>query len=284
MASAPQLSELFGAIPVSQHPKQWDKCYKESLSPWDRKKPSLALADLLVQRPDLLPPAQELDPRGSPLRSSPTSPAESRSALVPACGFGWDALLLASFGYNVWALDVSSTAIEKAKEIEKESLEKDWYKTREHFDRGTITWITADFFDQDWAANTGVDGTGKFDLIFDYTFLCALPPQTRPQWSQRMAELLHHKGRLVCLEFPSGKPLSSGGPPWGLSPEVYEALLTCPGEPIEYDSNGSVSTPPSPKPRDNAIHRLSLSKPTRTHQAGTNEDGTVNDFISVWSF
>lgn len=139
--------------------------------------PSLALADLLIQRPDLLPPAQELDPRGSPLRSSPTSPADSRSALVPACGFGWDALLLASFGYNVWALDVSSTAIEKAKEIEKESLEKDWYKTREHFDRGTITWITADFFDQDWAKNTGVDGTGKFDLIFDYTVRLLLEPK-----------------------------------------------------------------------------------------------------------
>lgn len=100
-----------------------------------------------------------------------------------------------------------------------------------------------------------------------------------------MSELIHHKGRLVCLEFPSGKPLSEGGPPHGVHPELYEALLACPGESIEYDASGSgaVKDSPNPKPRHNALHRLSLIKPARTHQAGTNEDGSVRDFISVWS-
>lgn len=106
----------------------------------------------------------------------------------------------------------------------------------------------------------------------------------RPKWAQRIDALLSPKGRLVCLEFPSGKPLRDGGPPWGLNPEVYEALLAAPGEPVQYDEagDGSVVSLPSPKPRDDAIRRLSLIKPARTHKAGTNEDGTVKDFISVW--
>lgn len=100
-----------------------------------------------------------------------------------------------------------------------------------------------------------------------------------------MASLLGPKSRLVCLEFPSGKPLSEPGPPWGVNPEVYEALLAAPGEPIHYGSSGdgSVVSIPSPKPRGDSIHRLSLIKPPRTHTAGTAEDGSVRDFISVWS-
>ncbi len=117
-------------------------------------------------------------------------------------------------------------------------------------------------------------------------FLCALPTDLRPQWAKRMSELLHDKGRLVCLEYPSGKPLRDGGPPWGLCPEVYEALLGAPGEPVTYNEtgDGSIVSKPSPKPRDRALQRLCLAKPPRTHAAGTGEDGIVKDFISVWKF
>jgi hypothetical protein len=98
-----------------------------------------------------------------------------------------------------------------------------------------------------------------------------------------MTELLTHKGRLVCLEFPCGKPLTEAGPPWGVWPETYEALLNNPGDDISYNDDGTVIDKPSPKPRDDALHRLSLIKPTRTHKDGTNDDGSVRDFISVWS-
>ncbi|KAG6015193.1 hypothetical protein E4U41_004669, partial [Claviceps citrina] len=117
-------------------------------------------------------------------------------------------------------------------------------------------------------------------------FLCALPPSARPNWSARIAQLLRPHGHLICLEFPTGKPLSEGGPPWGLTPEVYEALLSAPGEQITYRDEGDggvveVPAPASPHPR--ALHRLSIMKPVRTHGAGTNEDGTVRDLISVWT-
>lgn len=98
-----------------------------------------------------------------------------------------------------------------------------------------------------------------------------------------MSELLSPDGRLICLEFPSGKPLSLQGPPWGLNPEVYEALLSHPGESLSYNEDGTVVENPNLKPTDGALHRISLIKPDRTHKAGMNEDGTVRDFISVWS-
>lgn len=115
-------------------------------------------------------------------------------------------------------------------------------------------------------------------------FLCALQPSERPRWAKRMAQLLAPGGQLICLEFPSGKPLSQQGPPWGVWPEVYEALLANPGEPIEYTDDGNAKHSASPKqPHPDALHRVCLVKPPRTHKAGTNEDGSVRDFISVWS-
>ena len=98
-----------------------------------------------------------------------------------------------------------------------------------------------------------------------------------------MSELLSPKGHLVCLEFPSGKALSLQGPPWGLNPEVYEMLLAHPGEDLSYNDDGTVIQTTDDKPKEGALHRISLIKPARTHKAGTNEDGTVKDFISVWS-
>jgi hypothetical protein len=66
-------------------------------------------------------------------------------------------------------------------------------------------------------------------------------------------------------------------------PETYEALLVAPGEPVSYNDDGTPVERVALMPRADALHRLSLIKPTRTHKAGTNDDGSVRDFISVWS-
>lgn len=310
-AGAQRLQTTFANAPITSHPQRWDELYRDSYSPWDRAGPSPALADLLTQRPDLVPPAQERDARGNPLRT-PTGAVSKRTALVPGCGRGHDVILLARLGYDVWGLDSSETAITAARENEREArggadvlrpLNEDVVES------GKVTWVTANFFSDDWSKDAGTDGTGQFDLVFDYTvsespsllylyrvcprrfaadrilqqFFCALPISARPQWAGRICSLTSSKGRLVCLEFPSGKPLSQNGPPWGVSPEVYEAYLAAPGDPVDYSDNGSVISTPSPKPRDHGLHRLSLIKPARTHAAGTNEDGSVQDFISIWS-
>lgn len=303
-AATPDLSPLqarFHNVPPQLHTSQWDDLYQEDMHPWDRAGPSVALADLLIQRSDLVPPAQDHDRRGEPVLSA-SGEVLKHTALVPGCGIGHDALLLASFGYDVWALDVSERGLELARENERACLEKGLYKADEGTERGRIHWINADFFEEKWSKGLGTDGSGKFDLIFDYTvcsltpflsnqtnshsqFLCALPLDLRPQWAVRISSLLAPKARLICLEFPSYKPLRDPGPPWGVNPEVYEALLAAPGEPVHYDGkgDGTVVSIPSPKPRDDAVHRLCLVKPPRTHKAGMDEDGSVKDFVSVWS-
>lgn len=275
------LQETFDSVPYSSHPSRWNDCWRDSKTPWDRGGPSLALHDLLRQRPDLLPPSQEHDHRGQLLRKS-TGAVEKKTALVPGCGRGHDVLLLSSWGYEVWGLDYSDVARDEAIANQAQAEKSGLYKPIEGLEKGEIHWVTGDFFDDKWAIGAG-GAEGKFDLVYDYTFLCALPPQARPQWARRMTGLLSHTGRLVCLEFPTTKPMSEQGPPWGLSPELYEALLAAPGDEILYNEDGTVKECVSPRPQADGLHRLSLIKPPRTHKAGTSESGAVLDFISVWS-
>ncbi|KAG6060826.1 hypothetical protein E4U17_003373 [Claviceps sp. LM77 group G4] len=279
-----RLRQTFQDVPFSAHPQTWSALYQDGYHPWDRLGPSLALADLLAQRPDLVPPAQEHDHRGNLLRDS-TGQVVRRTALVPGCGPGHDVLLLSSFGYDVVGLDCCTEAVRMAEENHKKMDERGIYEPLNGVERGQVRWVEGDFFGDAWTKGLGNNGEGQFDLIFDYTFLCALPLSARPNWSSRMAELLHPSGRLVCLEFPSGKPLSLGGPPWGLTPEVYEALLGAPGSPITYqdDDSGRVLETVPAKPHPQALHRLSLIKPARTHESGEKEDVTVRHLISVWS-
>ncbi|RDA88310.1 hypothetical protein CP532_6592 [Ophiocordyceps camponoti-leonardi (nom. inval.)] len=232
--------------------------------------PSLALADLLAERTDLIPAAPVPCPRRA-------------RALVAGCGRGCDALLLASFGYDVWAVDDDGDRVvkERARLLVDGRL---YPPVREAVGCGSVTWLVADFLADDWCRGLGSDdGPGRFDLIYDYTLLCALSPSDRPRWAKRLAQLIVPDGRLICLEFPSSKPMSAPGPPWGVKPELYEVLLSAPGEAPSYHPDGTVVVDPIAQPRCDALHRLAIIKPSRTHGAGTAPDGSVTDFISVWT-
>ncbi|TDZ26924.1 putative thiol methyltransferase 2 [Colletotrichum orbiculare MAFF 240422] len=283
-----KLSSAFSSTPLSAHGPRWSSFWDESYTPWDRAGPSAALLDILATRPDLVPPP----PPPSP--SSDLSPPAKPTALVPGCGRGHDALLLANMGYDVLALDFSPTAIAQARQNQqlvesggRGDQVSDLYRARQQngAEPGSVTWASGDFFDSAWLDNWP---STTFDLIFDYTFLCALAPSARPLWAARVTALLAPTtGRLVCLEFPSGKPLSTPGPPWGLTPEIYLALLARPGDPVSFSSSTTDGDAHDvvviPAPSGGGLRRLELVKPARTHAAGTNEDGTVRDWIHVWS-
>jgi SAM-dependent methyltransferase len=96
-----------------------------------------------------------------------------KTALVPGCGRGYDVLLLSSFGYDVYGLDISPRALVAAKKNTTEALAKGLYKTQGSR-QGAITLICQDFFTEDWK-----DVKAPFDLIFDYTV------SPRPQVSSR---------------------------------------------------------------------------------------------------
>ncbi|KAI0201951.1 S-adenosyl-L-methionine-dependent methyltransferase [Astrocystis sublimbata] len=258
----PKLPKLFEDILPEEHSAKWDKLWKDNVTPWDRGAPSMALHDLLTENPNKVIPL--------PNKDSP------RTALVPGCGRGYDVVLLSSLGYNVYGLDVSSQALNAAKENTEKILDNDVYKT-EGIQRGVITWIRQDFFAEKWE---GVQT--PFDLIFDYTFFCALSPPMRPAWASKMKSLLGPSGRLVCLEFPSEKTLSEKGPPWAAPPTEYLGYLSNPGLQPRIDESGGIVVEDIGSPAPGGLKRLLHMKPRRTHEGGMKE-GRVQDCISVWA-
>jgi SAM-dependent methyltransferase len=161
-----RLRETFASTPVSAHNDAWDALYAESFHPWDRAGPSLALADLLAQRTDLIPPSVER--RDSSSSSSGTASIARRLALVPGCGLGHDVLLLSALGYDVVGLDYSARALELARENKAKADAEGRYAeyVRDGVGSGRVTWVSGDFFGTAWEADAGAS---KFDLIFDYT-------------------------------------------------------------------------------------------------------------------
>lgn len=101
----------------------------------------------------------------------------------------------------------------------------------------------------------------------------------RPAWSQRMLQLLttDPPGYLICLEFPTYKDPSIGGPPFGLTPQTYLEHLSRPGEKLPYGESGHVQEESSGSPTSDSMERLQHWQPQRTHEIGK---GT--DWMSIW--
>ncbi|ORZ03391.1 S-adenosyl-L-methionine-dependent methyltransferase [Syncephalastrum racemosum] len=161
----------------------WENCWKVGRTQWDAGEPSPALVHLLKTQPELVP--------------------SSGRALVPGCGAGYDVLLLSSPTLHVTGLDLSTTCIQKCKEKHADT-------------QGNFDFVADDFYKFTFPQ-------GGYDLVYDYTFLCAMHPDMRPQWSARMAEIVKPGGTLVALMFPIVE--KKGGPPFAVSPELYHELL-----------------------------------------------------------
>ncbi|KAI9888203.1 MAG: hypothetical protein M1820_010247 [Bogoriella megaspora] len=243
--------------------QRWNELWQMNYTPWDRAGPSPALTDTLKERRDLLP---------APLIDS----QRRRKVLVPGCGAGYDVLLFASSGYDVYGLETSEEAIKKCKES-SERADQDYPVWDSQIGRGMVNWILGDFFKDEWAKDANGQSL-QFDIIYDYTFLSALPPSLRPAWALRLSQLLGPgHATLICLEFPTYKEPSTGGPPWGLPPEVYLQHLSRPGEDIPYDESGYVVEQAPAEDNEKALKRIAHWKAERTHQVG---QGTDN--VSIW--
>ncbi|KAI1362121.1 S-adenosyl-L-methionine-dependent methyltransferase, partial [Xylaria arbuscula] len=264
----PQLPKFFEGAPLQEHSFQWNKCWEANCTPWDRGGPSMALYDLLKENPD-------------GMISLPTEGSLKR-ALVPGCGRGHDVLLLSSFGYDVYGLDVSTQALEEARQNAGKVLSEGPGQGQGIYElvagkRGAINWTHQDFYAEKWK-----DVPMAFDLIFDYTFFCAMPPPLRPAWAAKMKSLLSPGGRLVCLEFPSEKKSSEPGPPWAAPPREYLGYLSNPGAQPPTDEHGGVIEDYAGSVAPGGLKRLAHMKPARTHASGM-QDGRVKDYISVWA-
>lgn len=134
------------------------------------------------------------------------------NVLVPGCGRGYDVATLSRAGMNALGLEISSTAVETANAFLKET--------------GAVvnaSVVLDDFFSHKPAQ--------PYDLVYDYTFLCALHPTLRAAWASQMSTLIRPGGQLWTMQFPL-RPYPAGseedlnrGPPFQLSPALYHTLL-----------------------------------------------------------
>ena len=120
--------------------------------------------------------------------------------LIPGCGSGYETQAFHEAGYEVAAIDFSPAAVDQAKRALGVLAERV---------------ILGDFFTHDF-------GQGRFDLIYERTFLCSMPPSRWPDYANRMAELLSPGGRLIGV-FLYGQ--QSEGPPYPLTDKQTEQLF-----------------------------------------------------------
>jgi hypothetical protein len=99
------------------------------------------------------------------------------TVLIPGCGSGHEIKAFHDAGFAVTAIDFSRVAVDKARQLLGPLSEKI---------------VFGDFFSFDF-------GPRRFDLIYERTFLCSLPPSRWPRYIARMAELSAHHGRLIGI-------------------------------------------------------------------------------------
>jgi len=124
----------------------------------------------------------------------------SGRVLIPGCGSGYEVKAFQDAGWDVVAIDYAPAAVARAKAALGALADKV---------------MLADFFMRDF-------GGRKFDLIYERTFLCSLPPERWPAYARRMADLLAEGGRLAGF-FLYGH--EEEPPPYPLTEEAAQALF-----------------------------------------------------------
>ncbi len=121
-----------------------------------------------------------------------------RRVLVPGCGSGYEVRAFAEHGDDVLGIDFSDAAIEAA----QRALGELAHRVRK-----------ADFF---------AFAEAPFDLVYERTFLCALPRREWPRWARCIAERIRAGGLLAGFFFFDD---NERGPPFGISAQDLHALL-----------------------------------------------------------
>jgi methyl halide transferase len=120
--------------------------------------------------------------------------------LIPGAGNGYEFDYLIDKGFkNVFVVDIAKTPLENIKKRKP--------KYSSHL-------INDDFFSL----------TTTYDLILEQTFFCAVQPEMREKYVEKMASLLPTNGKLTGLLFDF--PLTTEGPPFGGSKSEYVALFS----------------------------------------------------------
>lgn len=119
--------------------------------------------------------------------------------LIPGAGNAYEADYLLSQGFtNITIIDIAPTPIQ--------ALKNRWGHRKE------LTLIQGDFFQYE----------GKYDLILEQTFFCAIAPLKRVHYLAKIHALLKENGKVVGLLFDK---YFEKGPPFGGSKKEYTTLF-----------------------------------------------------------
>ena len=146
---------------------------------------------------------------------SESGPLTAKTAHVPGCGSGYDVFQLAKSGIKATGLDLAPTAAKRFSTVREEY----------GLSASEADIQTGNFFEHQPAQ--------PYDLVWDYTFLCALQPEDRRSWAEKMRTLIAPDGELVTLIFPI-RPVreNDAGPPFQITPDLVKNLVEGLFEPI----------------------------------------------------
>jgi len=156
----------------------WDQRYREGRDGWELGAPT--------------PPLEAF------LRHDPRRPLPPGQVLVPGCGRGHEAALLADLGFEAVGLDISSEALGEARRLHGSN-------------RPGLRWLQADLLDAAALRSAGL-ADGSLQGVVEHTCFCAIDPSRRGDYLAAVTRLLAPGGWLLGLFWCHDRP---GGPPFG---------------------------------------------------------------------
>ena len=164
--------------PPSAEAAAWDQRYREGRDGWELGAPT--------------PPLDAF------LRHDPRRPLPPGPVLVPGCGRGHEAALLADLGFEAVGLDISREALGEARRLHGS-------------ERPGLRWLQADLLDAAALRSAGI-ADGSLQGVVEHTCFCAIDPSRRGDYLAAVTRLLAPGGWLLGLFWCHGLP---GGPPFG---------------------------------------------------------------------
>lgn len=127
--------------------------------------------------------------------------SKDASILIPGCGNAYEAEYLDKMGFkNITIIDIAPIAVE--------------FLRKKFEGNPSVTIVCGDFFELE----------GKYDIIIEQTFFCALPPERRKDYVVKMHSLLNERAYLVGLLFD--KDFGNPYPPFGGHKDEYVQLFS----------------------------------------------------------
>jgi 3-hydroxyisobutyrate dehydrogenase-like beta-hydroxyacid dehydrogenase/SAM-dependent methyltransferase len=195
----PPLAAPTASAETARASAAWDQRYRDGQDGWELGGPAPPLAAFL--------------------REDPRRPLPPGRVLVPGCGRGHEAALLAELGFATIGLDLSGEALREARRLHGP-------------DRPALRWLQADLLDPAALAAAGL-ADGSLQGVVEHTCFCAIDPTRRPDYLRAVTRLLAPGGWLLGLFWCHGRP---GGPPFGSDPQELERQLRGAGlEPLQWE-------------------------------------------------